>query len=199
MLPSREHPWPVALRPFPEEAMGSWLGRLAAFYQMSMKDFDRTNDLSLPWYRPNIGWLLMPPLASYTVERLSLLARISPDVIEAIQTPVEWITYRTSLPFCVNCLFLNRVDVTAPRWIRAWLAPESEDCTQHDEPTRFLPAYLVERCKNFAVVLKRASEEVEMRRWDEERARRRDRYLRARKHERSAAINVGAASTLEAR
>ena len=68
-----------------------------------------------------------------------------------------------------------------------------------DEPTRFLPAYLVERSKNFAAVLKRASEEVEMRRWDEERARRRDRYLRARKHERSAAINVGAASTLEAR
>ena len=127
-----------------------------------------------------------------------MLARISPDVIEAIQTPVEWITYRTSLPFCGNCLFLNRVDVTAPRWIRAWLAPQSEHCTQHDGPT-YVAAYQLERCKNFAVVLKRASEEVEMRRWDEERARRRDRYLRARKHERSASINVGAASILEAR
>ena len=198
MLPSREHPWPVALRPFPEEAIGSWLGRLAAFYQMSMKDFDRTNDLSLPWYRPNVGWLLMPPLASYTVARLSLLARISPDVIEAIQTPVEWITYRTSLPFCVNCLFLNRVDVTAPRWIRAWLAPQSEHCTQHDGPT-YVAAYQLERCKNFAAVLKLASEQEEMQRWDEERIRRRDRYLRILEYERSASTNVNAASTLGAR
>ena len=155
--------WPIAPRPFVEEAMGSWLGRLAARYRMDVWEFAQHNDLELPAAYTNVGWLLMPPLAPTTVKRLALLARIPAELIESIQTPAEWISNRKQVLFCINCLFLNRIDVTAPRWIREWLRPDAQPCVTHPAHVRdATPAFLA-RCKNFAGVLKHISRSEERR------------------------------------
>jgi hypothetical protein len=112
-LPPKQAPWPVAPRPFSEESMGSWLGRLAARYHMEVMQFGHINDLALPTPNPTVGWLLMPPLPEATIDRLAKLGRVSRERIEQMQTPTHWIRARTALPYCSTCLFLNPRDVSA--------------------------------------------------------------------------------------
>ena len=149
----RDQPWPIAPRPFPDEAMGSWFGRLAARYHMSVSDFAKHNDIKLPTLERSVGWLLMPPLADKAIDRIAELARLSRDRIDAIQTPGEWITYRLKLSSCPICLFLNREDITAPRWLRDWLAPDYIPCQVHQTPTITVGAVYIEQCRNFTDVL----------------------------------------------
>lgn len=150
----RDQPWPVAPRPFPDEAMGSWFGRLAARYRMSVAEFALQNDIKLPKLTAYVGWLLMPPLSQASVDRIAELARLSPERIQAIQTPSEWITHRWKLPLCPICLFLNPQDITAPRWLRDWLAPDYVPCQLHQAPTISVGAIYIERCRNFTDVVK---------------------------------------------
>lgn len=143
--------------------MGSWLGRVAARYRMDVWEFAQQNDLDLPAAITNVGWLLMPPLEPMTVKRLASLARIPPELIESIQTPVEWINDRKHVLFCTHCLFLNHIDVTAPRWIREWLQPDAQPCVTHPAHVRDATPAFLQRCKNFASVLKHISRSEERR------------------------------------
>ena len=143
--------------------MGSWLGRLAARYRMDVWEIAQQNNLELPAVYSNVGWLLMPPLAPKTVKRLALLARMPAELIASIQTPAEWISNRKQVPFCINCLFLNRIDVTAPRWIREWLRPDTQPCVTHPADVRSASPAFLRRCKNFAGVLKHISRSEERR------------------------------------
>jgi hypothetical protein len=140
--------------------MGSWLGRLAARYQMEVMQFGHINDLALPTPDPSVGWLLMPPLQQASIGRLSHLARVASERIERMQTPPHWITARTALRYCSTCLFLNPRDVTAPRWIRNWLDPEaSSECPFHSKPLTSVSTFALRGCKHFGAVLKLISDE----------------------------------------
>ena len=150
----RDLPWPIAPRPFPDEAMGSWFGRLAARYRMSVTEFAEQNDITLPKLQPTVGWLLMPPLDDESMDRIAELARLSRDKIEAIQTPSEWITQRWYFSLCPTCLFLNREDISAPRWLRDWLAPDFIPCRLHDAPTITISTLYFAQCRNFSDVLR---------------------------------------------
>ncbi len=115
--------------------MGSWIGRLAARYRMSVIEFAQQNDIKLPTLERSVGWLLMPPLVDEAINRIAELARLSRDRIDPIQTPSEWIISRWKLYLCPICLFVNRKDITAPRWLRNWLAPDYIPCQLHQAPT----------------------------------------------------------------
>ena len=53
-MPPHSQPWPVAPRPFDDEAFGSWLGRLASRYRIGVDDLVRAAGIELD----NAGLLL---------------------------------------------------------------------------------------------------------------------------------------------
>jgi len=54
--------WPVAPRTFYEEAFGSWLGRIASRYAISVEMlFEQSGLGNLPALT-NASWILFPPL-----------------------------------------------------------------------------------------------------------------------------------------
>jgi hypothetical protein len=152
-MPDLVKPWPVAPRPFFEEAFGSWLGRVATCYQISVGMlWETSTGLELP-NLGKAGWILFPPVSASPLNQLSRLARVSEGRLAAIQTPPEWMADQRYLVYCFRCLVLNDVDVSAPRWKREWLNPEAEYCTAHHSLLETLPASVFGKATNFGAAL----------------------------------------------
>ena len=152
--PPERPPWPVAPRPFPEEAMGSWLGRVAARYRMSVLQLCEDYGLSLAKGASNGGWLLQGPINAQELARLAWLARLEVQRLQEIQTPNAWVVERRGFAYCAPCLFLNPVDVTAPRWKREWLDPAATWCDEHGAQLALVAPGKLRRCSNFTQTVK---------------------------------------------
>jgi hypothetical protein len=147
-------PWPVAPRPFPEEAMGSWLGRVAARYRMSVDQLCDDHQLELKSDTSGAGWLVQRPLPDTTIGRLAYLARLDEQQLQEIQTPAAWAVAKRGEAYCAHCLFVNPVDVTSPRWKRAWLHPETRHCEVHGTPLATIACGVLRQCQNFDKTIK---------------------------------------------
>lgn len=128
---NQARPWPVAPRPIDGEAFGSWLGRLAGKYSMTVEQLWTHADIGAMPALTRWKWLLFPPVPLETLERLSQLTHVSVDRLSAMQTPIAWVYERPRLPYCYPCLILNRADVYSPFWKREWLDPSFSACEQH--------------------------------------------------------------------
>jgi hypothetical protein len=151
--------------------MGGWLGRLAARYRMRVEEFAEGAGVDCDLAPTNVGWLLAPPLSARAIERLALQTRCAADRIRALQTPPEWLSDRSHLPYCFTCLFVNPLDAGAPRWKREWLHFDAEDCSDHGWPLRWIPVGKVRRCGHFGSLLKTISSREAERRWLQGHAR----------------------------
>jgi len=140
-------------RPFSEEAFGSWLGRVASRYQMSVAQIWDFSQLGTFPALSNIGWILFPPLPEGTLATLSAVTRLNPNRLARIQTPSDWLPDRTHLPYCFRCLVVNPVDIAAPRWKRIWLDPDTDTCEEHGATLEQLPAAIARRAPNMGRLL----------------------------------------------
>ena len=73
-MPTSVHvvrPLPCAVRPFVDEVFGSWVGRLASQYRMSVHDLDSEYALGLARGR-SLGWLAAGPQSSRTLDALTV-------------------------------------------------------------------------------------------------------------------------------
>ena len=147
-------PWPIAPRPFFDEAMGSWLGRIAGCYRIRVSQLDSDYELSLPLASTRTGWILMPPLEMNVLQNLARLARIHVRQLEGIQTPANWVREERRWWFCRTCLTLNRADLTSPYWQRRWLNPEFSRCNLHSGELDSLSASRLGQCGNMGDVMK---------------------------------------------
>jgi hypothetical protein len=129
---------PVAPRPFADEALGSWIGRLAGRYRIAVEQLDRDYELGLSRTGP-LGWLQPGPLSEHTHARLEWLARISRDTISSLLVETTKDTTPHAL-YCGKCVFLNPLEVESPYWKREWLAPEAFMCRVHRVRLKALPA-----------------------------------------------------------
>ncbi|WP_175924557.1 TniQ family protein [Burkholderia latens] len=153
VLPSNLRPWPVAPRPFDEEAFGSWFGRIASPYQLNVIQAWDINQLGMFPTLTNAGWILFPPVPENALRALAALGRLDIDRLTRIQTPSDWMVDRTSLPYCFRCLVLNPVDVTAPRWKRRWLEPGITVCDEHRTDLEYVPTSILRRTRNMERLL----------------------------------------------
>jgi hypothetical protein len=148
-------PWPVVPQPFPEEAFGGWLGRVAARYRMAIGALWGTLDVGpLPALRFS-GWLLFPPQEDEVLLRLSMIARLERRRLLELQTPRAWITKQQALHYCFRCLMINDQDVFHPRWKREWLDPDSTVCAFCGTDLEQADATLLSRSRHFNEVLYR--------------------------------------------
>lgn len=93
--PEGARPWPVAPRPFDDEAFGGWLGRLAARYQISVAELWQIGELGEFPVLTNAGWLLFPPMDKQALCRLARLTHVGIQRLAELQTPMAWITDRS--------------------------------------------------------------------------------------------------------
>ena len=155
MAESPPRPWPVAPRPFAQEAMGSWLGRIAACYRMSVNQLIVQHSIEIDLEASNVSWLLLPRQPSQVLDHIAVLARIDVESLERLQIPLDWAARHDRIPYCDRCLVLNPLDVTAPYWLRRWLDPATRQCREHDEPMHYAPITMLRKCRNFSELLSR--------------------------------------------
>jgi hypothetical protein len=97
------------------------------------------------------GWLALPLVPDSIVGELARLARLDKGRLHEIQTPIEWAAAtRRMQVYCARCLFVNPVDVAAPRWRRVWLNPEVTYCEVHGKPLASIESSALRRCKSFS-------------------------------------------------
>lgn len=72
----KQSPWPITPRPFFDEAIGSWLGRIAGCYRMLVPQLNSDCALDIPLASTHAGWMLMPPLEINVLQNLGRLERI---------------------------------------------------------------------------------------------------------------------------
>jgi len=141
-------PWPHAPRPFEDEAFGSWVGRVASRYRMTVEMAWEINGLGPLPALTSAGWILFAPLNDYALDKLAALARVEAETIASIQTPGSWMVARRRLPFCFRCLVINPLDVSAPYWKRAWLNPSIIECCEHGAQLETAPPSVLRRAGN---------------------------------------------------
>ncbi|MEI6003433.1 TniQ family protein [Paraburkholderia bengalensis] len=141
-------PWPYAPRPFDDEAFGSWFGRVASRYQVTVEMAWEINGLGPLPALTSVGWILFAPLDESALDKLAALARIDAATIASIQTPDSWMVARRRLPFCFRCLVINPVDVSTPYWKRAWLNPSIIECCEHGAQLETAPSSVLRRAGN---------------------------------------------------
>lgn len=134
--------------------MGSWLGRVAARYRMSVRQLCDEYGLRLDIDTARAGWLVLPPVPESIVGQLARLARLEECRLREIQTPAAWASPRRTHAYCARCLFVNPVDVTAPRWKREWIDPHAAVCEVHGTPLASIASSALRKCRNFDQTLK---------------------------------------------
>lgn len=160
-------PWPITPRPFYEEAFGSWLGRVAARYQLSIVMlWEMSSSEPLPALG-TAGWILFPPISNSALRRFAALARLDEQRLRHIQTPSTWLSDRRCMPYCFRCLVLNDADVSAPRWKRESLEPKVEFCTVHHTLLETVPASVFRLSVHFDAALRAIGRYREMRKFSD--------------------------------
>ena len=147
----------MATRPFDDEPLGSWLGRVAARYRMGVWQLCEAYDLDIGTPDSGMGWLLLPPQPARNITALAMLARLDVPDLQSMQTPAPWPLARRLAAYCPRCLFLNDLDVTAPCWRRSWLDPAATWCAKHARPLGNVTAGQLRHCRNFDGVLQTVS------------------------------------------
>lgn len=144
--------------------MGSWIGRVAARYRVSVEQLCDDGGIELDT-SGNLGWLMPVQLPSEQLRRLARLARLDSGRLSAIEAPSSWRRDRIWAHYCATRVFLNPADVTAPRWKRAWLDPGAARCDVHDMQLETIPARSVRAARNFEHLLRMVSKLEERRRY----------------------------------
>jgi hypothetical protein len=152
-MPLLDRPWPVAPRPFADEPLGGWLGRVAARYRLGVRQLCEAYGLDTGTTDSGMGWLLLPPQPARNIDALAMLARLDVRTLESMRTPVQWPLARRQAAYCPRCLFLNDLDVTSPCWSLNWLDPAATWCARHARPLESVAAGKLRHCRNFDAVV----------------------------------------------
>ena len=145
-------PLPWAPRPFRDEAFGSWIGRLAGRYRMSVVLLNANLELGLQFDGP-LRWLLPSAAGAESIARLSKLTRLGEARIPTLASYDPDDPSQCAL-YCPRCVFLNHAEVESPYWREAWLTPGAAVCKTHRLPLATLKGRLVRRSHNLPHLLK---------------------------------------------
>ena len=133
-----ERPWPHVPKPFGDEALGSWFGRIAGRFEMDVDELAAAGQLDLDLGAEPCGWLTMRAPTPENRARLSFFTgvaeRLFPQPGRGLPDDASdrWYFY------CQQCLWMNREDVRAPYWKTHWFRLTQALCPLHKRTTRAL-------------------------------------------------------------
>ena len=169
-MQSPNQPWPVAPRPFDDEAFGSWLGRVAARYRIGVDDLVRAAGVEFDLDHDVSRWLATPAPMERAATRLGHLCRLSPVKLMQMLPAVR--IECTTMAYCYQCLIMNPLDVTAPYWKAVWLSAERQACTAHLQRAGWITSAALRRNRNMRQLLRhvyyrhqRRNQEHQIRHW----------------------------------
>lgn len=134
--------WPVAPRPFDDEAFGSWFGRVAAKYGISVLELAESARVGIDIGDSAGTWLAAAVPGTSAVRRLAQLCRMPAAELRRLRPEAsEGLTKR--FYYCYRCLYLNPADVTTPYWKAQWLSDSGSPCLLHANSVSWLtPSHL---------------------------------------------------------
>ena len=149
-----EQTLPWAPRPFEGEALGSWLGRLAAAYGLTVDEFAAYAGVTLDCGKDAENWLATSEPSRRDRRRLAALCRLPIS-----QLPDSFMSSSDSRPgrlaYCCRCLFLNPLDVSAPYWHARWLSSnEREQCPNHGDRYEYIRQSALGQHRNMKQLLR---------------------------------------------
>lgn len=147
-------PWPVAPRPFEDEAFGSWFGRLALRYRMNVDELAGVAGVTLDFGQDCRRWLPMAPPVGGSLQRLAMLCRVSSEVLANLGAGTQPGTRPSSFGYCHACLFVNPVDVASPYWKASWLQDPANRCPLHDADFDYVRETTLADQRNFHRLLR---------------------------------------------
>lgn len=121
--------WPFVPRPFAGAAFGSWFGRVAGRYRITVRDLAAAADLHLEFEHNGSCWLDAQPAQGAALARLCCRAALPQHIIQGMRTATHIGGHRHW--YCSKCLFLNPLEVESPYWHAAWLEPGCTRCRAH--------------------------------------------------------------------
>jgi len=122
--------WPVAPRPFDDEAFGGWFGRVAAKYGISVLELAESAGVAIDVGDSASTWLGAAVPSASVVRRLAQLCRKPGTELGRLRPKASHgLTKR--FYYCYRCLYLNPADVTAPYWKARWLSEPGSPCLLH--------------------------------------------------------------------
>ena len=124
----RERLLPVVAQPFPDEAFGSWFGRLAKRYRLGVDELAGQLDVQIDFGARCSRWLATKPPIGASLARLSSACRLSCNELQSLDPGAS---VRADFGFCESCFFLNPFDVTELYWKRDWLSQDAALCDTH--------------------------------------------------------------------
>lgn len=141
-------PWPCVPRPFADEAFGSWIGRVAGRYRISVDELAQAAGVFLDFGAECSTWLIASPPAESELDRLSRVSGISTARLAAMRSATS-LTTRV-FRYCFHCLFLNPVEVESPYWHARWLEVGSRACTHHPDQWEQITQTALRQHRNMA-------------------------------------------------
>ena len=124
-------PLPVVVMPLEDECLGSWIGRLGAYYGISVSTLLKTIHLPLPCnYLKN--WLLLRPINLSDALTIAKACRHSKESIASMVPSTGHILHYCELGICVHCLAEDHANGRPIYWRRKWLDAVSVVCDRHE-------------------------------------------------------------------
>ena len=108
--------WPVAPRPFGDEAFGGWFGRVAAKYGISVLELAESAGVGICIGDSASTWLGAAVPGTSAVRRLAQLCRMPAAELRQLRPEASEEGLTKRFYYCYRCLYLNPADVTAPYW-----------------------------------------------------------------------------------
>lgn len=155
MPPKATTLWPIRPRPGHGEVLSSWLSRIAADYQLSLRRFRKIALMQDPWTRTDIDLIEHPSffekltgVTAVATDELYRMSYVGDEGLVHSRTvlgTLEWIAPLTtvggswrqsSIPFCPACLATDDIPFYRKRWRYAF-APL---CEKHGLLTNSCPA-----------------------------------------------------------
>ena len=140
-MPTHSLQWPVAPRPFEDEAFGSWFGRLAAKYGINVLELAQSAGVGVDVGENASTWLGAAVPGASAVRRLAHLCRMPAAQLGRLRELSQGSAKR--FYYCYRCLYLNAADVTAPYWKAQWLGESERPCLLHPDSNSWVtPGHL---------------------------------------------------------
>jgi hypothetical protein len=151
--------WPTTPRPLPNEAFGSWLGRVAARYRIGIDDLIATSGVDVDIGEQASSWLAAVPRSDGTIDRLCSISRLSqPDIMRMLTGQ----RLRTDIfPSCHRCLMLNPWEVESPYWPLGWMAGGAGRCHHPESEVENITPGMLSRARNMTRLIR----EIERKRY----------------------------------
>lgn len=135
-----EKPLPVVVPPIAGEALGSWLVRVVAPYNVSVGQL--LNYVGVHHPRVNAaGWAHIGPLLPEQLRKLAVPLRVKSKALAAMNTSPWAVRHIASeIGFCPRCLEEDRASDQPMYWRRIWQDAFSTVCLQHRIPLSVIAA-----------------------------------------------------------